>query len=231
MASRHSTIEQTSNNNINLTKKIIDMLKKKIILLLALLSAFSLNLQAQYDETDSTYKRWFVGSTMFVLGNLSPVDPPDFVQLNLGYRLTGKDVISLELITWKYSWPLGLNPFYNNSYGKPEEEFPGYIREFGIAFAYQRYFWKGLYAAMHVMPTLQTFVDEKGKKVDSGFQLFCTNRVGYHFKLFKDSFFIEPSLGVAYRPYQTEMPNGFKQKDDKWPKFTPEPGLHIGFNF
>ncbi len=44
-------------------------------------------------------------------------------------------------------------------------------------------------------------------------------------------FFIEPSLGIAGRPYYTEMPNGFKEKDDKWPKWTPEPGLHFGYNF
>lgn len=207
------------------------MQKKKIILFIALLGAFSLNLQAQYAKTDSTYKRWFVGSSMFLLGNFEPVNPPNFVQLNLGYRITGKDVISLELITWKYAWPLGMNPFYNKSYGKPEEKFPGYIREYGIALAYQRFFWKGLYAALHVMPTLQTFMDENGNKVDNGFQIFNTNRVGYHIKLFKDRFFIEPSIGIAYRPYHTKMPDSFKQKDDKWPKFTPEPGLHIGFNF
>lgn len=207
------------------------MQKKKIILFIALLGAFSLDLQAQYAKTDSTYKRWFVGSSMFLLGNFEPVNPPNFVQLNLGYRITGKDVISLELITWKYAWPLGMNPFYNKSYGKPEEKFPGYLREYGIALAYQRFFWKGLYAALHVMPTLQTFMDENGNKVDNGFQIFNTNRVGYHIKLFNDRFFIEPSIGIAYCPYHTKMPDGFKQKDDKWPKFTPEPGLHIGFNF
>lgn len=31
--------------------------------------------------------------------------------------------------------------------------------------------------------------------------------------------------------YFTEMPEGFKEKDDKWPKWTPEPGLHFGYNF
>lgn len=207
------------------------MYKKILFMGFVFLMTSPFQLKAQYDKTDSTYKKCFIGSTMFVLGNLAPVNPPDFVQLNLGYRITGKDVVSLEFITWKYAWPLGMNPFYNDSYGKPEEEFPGYIREYGIALAYQRFFWKGLYAAIHVMPTLQTFVDENGKRVDDGFQLFCTNRVGYHVKLFKDRFFIEPSLGIAYRPYQTEMPGAFKQKDDKWPKFTPEPGLHVGFNF
>ena len=81
------------------------------------------------------------------------------------------------------------------------------------------------------MPARQKFVNESGNKVDNGFQIFNTNRVGYHIKLFNDRFFIEPSLGIAYRNYHTKMPDGFKQKDDKWPKFTGEPGLHFGFNF
>ncbi len=207
------------------------MQKKILCIGFALLMTSALQLKAQYAQTDSTYKRWFVGSTLFLLGNLASTNSPEFVQLNLGYRITGKDVVSIELITWKYAWPLGINPLVNEAYGKPEEKFPGYIREYGFGLAYQRYFWKGLYAAVHVMPMLQTFVDDTGNKVDHGFHIFNTYRVGYHIKLFKDRFFIEPSFGVAGRPYHTEMPDGFKEKDDQWPKWTPEPGLHVGFNF
>lgn len=207
------------------------MQKKNFLIGLALLMTCTLNLKAQYPKTDSTYKKCFVGSTLFLLGNLSSVNPPGFAQLNLGYRITTKDVVSLELITWKHAWPLGINPFYNKSYGKPEEKFSGYIREYGIGLAYQRYLWKGLYVAVHVMPMWQTFKNENGNKVDNGFIIFNTNRVGYHVKLLKDRFFIEPSIGIAGRPYYTEMPAGFKEKDDKWPKWTPEPGLHFGFNF
>lgn len=207
-------------------------MRKKIFFIgLVVVLASSLQANAQYAKEDSTYKRCFVGSTLFLLGNLAPTNPPGFAQINLGYRITGKDVISLELITWKHAWPLGINPFYNKSYGKQEEKFPGYIREYGIGLAYQRYFWKGLYVAVHATPMWQTFKNEKGDKLDNGFIIFNTNRVGYHIKLFKDRFFIEPSLGIAGRAYYTKMPDGFKQKDDKWPKYTPEPGLHFGVNF
>ncbi len=207
-------------------------MQKKILWIgLVLVLTSTLQVNAQYAKTDSTYKRWFVGSSLFLVGNLDRVNPPSFAQLNLGYRITGKDVISLELITWKHAWPLGINPFLNKSYGKPEEKFPGYIREYGIGLAYQRFFWKGLYVAVHVTPMLQTFVNDNGNTVGDGFIIFNTNRIGYHIKLFKDRFFIEPSLGIAGRAYHTEMPDGFKQKDDKWPKYTPEPGLHFGFNF
>jgi hypothetical protein len=207
-------------------------MQKKILWIgLALVLSSSLHVNAQYAKADSTYKRWFVGSTLFLFGNLDKVNPLGFAQLNLGYRITGKDVIFLELITWKHAWPLGINPFYNKAYGTPEEKFPGYIREYGIGLAYQRYFWKGLYAAVHVTPMWQTYKNENGDKVGNGFIIFNTYRIGYHIKLFKDRFFIQPSLGIAGRPYHTEMPDGFKQKDDKWPKWTPEPGLHFGYNF
>ena len=203
------------------------------VLALSFFFMFAVNLQlnAQYSKQDTAYKRYFVGSTFFMLGNFAKVNNPEFVQLNLGYRLTEKDVVSLELKTWKYAWSLGIPP-YGEFFEIPEEEFPGYIREFGVAVAYQRYLWKGLYAGVHVMNAFQKFVDEDGQKIDNGFQIFNTYRVGYHFKLFNDRFFIEPSIAITHRPYHTEMPEAFKQMDDKWNKFLlGEPGLHFGYNF
>ena len=192
--------------------------------------AGSPQLKAQYAKEDTTYKKCFVGSTLFMLGNLSPQNRPDFLQLNLGYRITGKDVVSLELKTWKYGWSLGIP--YGRSFQAPEEEFPGYIREYGFTIAYQRFWWKGLYTGVHVMNAWQTFNNKNGAKIDNGFQIFNTYRVGYHFKLFKDRFFIEPSIAVTHRPYHTKMPDGFKQLDDKQSKFFfGEPGLHFGLNF
>lgn len=207
-------------------------MQKKILWIgLVLVLTSGLQVNAQYAKTDSIYKKYFVGSSLFLLGNLSTVEKPDFVQLNIGYRITAQDVISLELISWKYAWPLGINPLLNKSYGNSEEKFPGYIRDYGIGVVYQRCFWRGFYASVQVMPMIQTFVNDNGNKVDNGFQIFNTNRIGYHIKLFKDSFFIEPSLGIAGRLYHSEMPDDFKQKDDKWTKYTPELGLHFGFNF
>lgn len=206
-------------------------MQNRILLVgLFLMLTTPLHLKAQYTKQDSTYKKYFVGSTLFMLGNLSSKNRPDFVQLNVGYRLTGSDVVSLELKTWKYGWPLGIP--YGDSFEAPEEKFPGYIREYGFAFAYQRFWWKGLYTGVHVMSAWQSFVSDNGNKIDNGFQLFNTYRVGYHFKLFKDRFFIQPSLAVTHRPYHTSMPDSFKQIDDRWSKFFfGEPGLHFGFNF
>jgi hypothetical protein len=208
------------------------MQKKILWFAMTLMMVSTLQVKAQYAETDSNYKRWFVGSTLFLLGNLSPVNPPNFAQLNVGYRITRKDVITLEPKTWKYAWPNGIHPFANKSYGKAEEKFPGYVREFGLSVAYQRFLWKGLYTELNVMPTLQNFVNDKGNKIDNGFQIFNTYRVGYHIKLFKDRFFIQPSVAITHRAVHTKLPDGFKQLDDKWSKFViGEPGFHFGFNF
>ncbi len=207
-----------------------NMQSKILTLGLILLLTCGTQLKAQYAQSDSTYKKWFVGSTLAMLGNFSKKNKPDFVQLNIGYRLTEKDNISLELKTWKYAWPLGI-PYANKAFEAPETGFPGNIREKGIAIAYQRYWWKGLYTALHVMNAWQTFSNLEGTKIDSGFQVFNTYRVGYHIKLFKDKFFFEPSLAVTHRQYHTKMPDSFKQIDDQWSKFLfGEPGLHFGYN-
>lgn len=207
----------------------------KTILSITLITFLGFNaqiLQAQYDNDSTTYKKWFVGSSMFLLGNLATTNTPNFAQINVGYRITGKDVVSLEAVTWKTAWPIGINPFFNKAYGTPEEQFPGFIRDYGLSVSYQRFLWKGLYAQIHVMSLLQDFVNTEGTKIDNGFQIFNQYRVGYHIKLFKDRFFIQPSFAITHRPYHTEMPADFKIKDDKWPKFMySEPGMHFGFNF
>jgi len=206
-------------------------MKNKILLIgVVLIFINNSELKAQYDKSDSTYKECFIGSTMFMLGNFAANNRPDFVQLNLGYRITEKDVVSLEIKTWKYAWSLGIP--YGSSFEAPEEQFPGYIREYGFALVYQRFWWKGLYTGIHVMNAWQTFVDENDDKIDNGFQIFNTYRLGYHFKLFNNKFFIEPSIAITHRPISTEMPAGFEELNQKWSKFFfGEPGLHFGFNF
>jgi len=193
--------------------------------------ASALQVKAQYSKHDSTYRKHFIGSTLFMIANVVPDNnSPEMVYLNLGYRLTGKDVISLEFKTWKYGWPIGIP--YGKSYEAEGEGFPGYIREHGVSINYQRFFWNGLFAQVDVMPAFQTFVNHKGHKIDKGFQIFNTYSIGYHVKLFKDRFFIDPSIAITHRPYQSKMPDSFQQLDDRWPRFFYwQPGLHFGYNF
>lgn len=206
------------------------MHKTLLVLALTLLFTNASQLQAQYDPLDSNYKECFIGSTAFMLMNLDSNERPDFYQVNLGYRVTGKDVVSLELKTWRYYQPLGLP--YGKNFNSPEEKFQGSIRELGFALAYQRFWWKGLYTGVHIMSAWQSFLNEDAVKFDNGLQIFNTYRLGYHVKVLKGKFFIEPSIAVTHRPYHTEMPESFKRQDGKYSKFFfGEPGLHFGFNF
>lgn len=209
------------------------MQKKVLWIILVTVLASSLQVNAQYAKADSTYNKWFIGTSLFVLfGNFDRENPPNFVQVDIGYRITGKDVIRVSPKTWKYAWPNGIHPFLNKAYKKPEEKFPGYVREYGVTVSYARFLWKGLYAQLDVMPTYQVFANVNGKKIDNGFQIFNSYRMGYHIKLFKDKFFFQPSICMNHRAYHTQLPDGFKQLDGKWSKFIfPEPGLNVGFNF
>ena len=184
----------------------------------------------QEAKQDTTFRKFFVGSTFMMLGNFVTDEETDFVQLNFGYRITPKDVVSVEAITWKYAWSLGIP--YGKSFDAPDEKFPGAIREFGFALVYQRFWWKGLYTGVHALNAAQRFLDDDNRKIKNGYQLFMTYRLGYQLKFCKERFFIEPSIAITHRPFHTKMPESFAVLDNKWSKFFfGEPGLHFGFNF
>lgn len=210
-------------------------MQKKILWIgLALVLASSLQVNAQYDKQDSTYKKWFVGSTFLMLGNCIPDDPnaPEFIQLNVGYRITPKNVVFLELKTSKFNWPLGMPWEKIFDKQRAQYNFPGYVRQYVIGLAYNRFWWKGLYTGVHAMNAFQTYRNEDKTKITNGYTLFMTYRLGYQVKLLKNRFFIEPSIGLTHWPIKTNTPQSFKLKESKWPNyFGYEPGLHFGYNF
>ncbi|MBK6963041.1 MAG: hypothetical protein IPH20_03675 [Bacteroidales bacterium] len=184
---------------------------------------------SQQTNQDSTYKKFYVGSTFTMLGNFVPGPAPKFVQLNIGYRITPKDVISIEAKTWNYHWPLGIP--YGKDYEAPAEKYPGYAKEFGIGIVYQRFLWKGAYASVDASNMSVNYMDENNKKIQNGYTLFMTYRLGYHFKFFKNRFFIEPSIAMTHWPVKTNVPESFARLEDDWPNyFLFEPGLHFGIN-
>ncbi len=204
------------------------MKTKSILLVPALIILFSAA-NGQKNNSDTSFRRYFVGTSGFMLFNLAP-NPPSFYQLNFGYWLTKKDVISIEAKTWRYNYPLGV-PF-GDDFDTPQWEYAGYIKEYGIGLAYQRYLWRGLYTAIHAAGFRQRYVDNDGNKIQNGFQLFMTGRLGYHIRLFKDRFFIEPSIAVTHWPINTNTPESFAKLERSWPNyFLFEPGLHLGLKF
>jgi hypothetical protein len=172
----------------------------------------------------------FVSTSMFMLFNLLP-DPPIFFQLNYGFRPTDQDTILVEAITWTYDAPLGI-PLFGGDYGEAIHKFPGYVQAFGVGLAYQRYLWRGLFGTLHATPFWQIFRGEDGSKLQSGFQLFMVARLGYHFELWNNRLFIEPSVAATAWPINTNLPASFEAKEAQWPSyFAVEPGLNVGFNF
>ena len=200
---------------------------RKYFFIISILFLFKLPVQAQ--EMDGLYKKYYVGSSLFMLANLvADAEPPHYFQLNVGYRFNARNIVSLEMIRWDYYEPLGV-PY---SEKKKASNFPGKVRAFGVGLAYQRFFWKRGYVQVHSAALKQNYLDEKGNIIQSGFQLFNTVRAGYQFRFFKNRVFLEPSIACTFWPVNTNLPASFQVQENKFPNyFLGEPGLHFGFNF
>lgn len=176
-------------------------------------------------SADVVPSKFFLGTSAFMLANLDhgTDEPPKFYQLNLGYRLTEKDVVSIEAITWRYYGPLGI-PIGGNS----SDKFPGYVSAEGVGIAYQRFLWDNIYASVHATLLAQDYFTPTSDRLRSGHQLFVAYRVGYHIAL-GSHFFLEPSVAMTTWPVNTGLPASFQEKEDLWPKHNFEPGFHIGY--
>jgi hypothetical protein len=196
----------------------------------ALLAGAPLQAQHTGDVAATAGPRHFIGSSAFMSLNLVLTEPADFYQLNYGYRLTERDVLSVEAITWKVDAPVGIP--YGPSFESPDEKYGGYVREYGLGAAYQRFLWRDLYSALHVLPQYQRYFDEDGARIQDGFKLFLTARLGYHVGLLRGRLFLEPSVAFTYWPVDTHAPPAFAERDARWPNyFLFEPGLHFGVRF
>jgi len=195
-------------------------------LIVAIFTVFMANAQNE----NSLEKECYLGSSAFMLMNvilINDPEPPRFYMLDFGYRITPKDVVSLEAITWNYYEPIGMS----STEKVDGENFPGRVVAYGLGFTYKRFFWKQAFAKVHSTAFRQNFLDESGNKIQSGFQLFNTLRLGYQFRFFKNKFFLEPSFAVTNWPINTNLPATFQTLEDRYGKFDFEPGLHFGFNF
>lgn len=108
-------------------------------------------LSAQKEAPPGTepFNRYYIGSSLFMVMNTVASPSPEFYQLNFGYWLTKKDVLSVEAITWTYHRALGTP--WGPDMSDAAQAYPGYVRAYGVGVAYQRYLWQGLYAAVHAL--------------------------------------------------------------------------------
>jgi hypothetical protein len=185
---------------------------------------------AQDAKPDSVYKKWFVGSTLWLLGNFDQTNNPEYIQLNVGYRITPKDVVSFRFKRSIYSWPIGI-PFGSSSFDAPGENYPGHARILAPTLGYQRFWWKGAHTSVQALNAFEKYMDTNGKKIKNGFTLYLDFYLGYQFKLFKNRFFFEPAIGISYWPVRTGVPESFKSAEKRWPNYFIQPGFDFGFNF
>jgi len=206
------------------------MQKKNLFIGFALIVFIHFHVVAQDAKTDSTYKKWFVGSSLLMLGNFDNVNNPEYIQLNVGYRITPKDVVSFRFKRSIYAWPLGI-PFGSSSFDATGENYPGHARILAPTLGYQRFWWKGAYTSIYALNAFEKYMDVNKKKIGNGYTLYLDFYLGYQFKFFKNRFFFEPSIGISYWPIRTNVPASFKAVESKWSNHFIQPGLDFGFNF
>lgn len=148
----------------------------------------------------------------------------DYGLLTYGYQLTQKDRIFVEYNTWKYAEPMG-------TYGDSEKLYPGFVRTHGIGIGYQRFLWKGLFAAAQATNFVKQYHDENDNKTQKGYQLYLQSGIGYRFEFFKKRIYIEPAWLIKYWPIDTNVPVDFAAIEKGTPKTIWEPSLNFGFKF
>jgi hypothetical protein len=196
---------------------------------LILLSLCSFSLAAE--EPGSDDNPCLIETSVWMITNLILPEPADFYQLCAGYQLDEKSTVFLNGITWKYWAPLGI-PMWDPGFESPDEEYPGYVRAFGLGVGYQRFIWKDMFASLYAIPFLQKFYSSDDQFMQSGFQLYLQTQLGYQIDFFDGRIFLKPALYFNYWPVNTNFPDAFQQKENNWPNYQPlEIHLNVGFRF
>ena len=201
---------------------------KKIILTSLMIAFFALR---GISQDPVPFYKCSVSTPYFTFINFGPKSVSMY-EFHFGYKISPKDVIGIKVATWRLFEPMGI-PMLDPLLQKESEWYPGRIRESGIGITYQRFLWKGLFAAVEVLPLKKTYRDENKNKIDEGFKLYTSYHLGYHIPILKNRLFIEPQVHCNYWPIDTKGPQGFEEKENKWNNnyFLFEPNIYIGVNF
>jgi hypothetical protein len=215
---------------------------KNLLIILLFLSTFGAFAQTQQEEeakTEVTHK-WRLSTPYFILtdpigGGWNDRTSTQMIEFHVKRNLDNKNIIGLKLATWRLFQPMGIQ-YWDGLLDKLDTEsefYPGHVRERGIGFTYQRMLWKGLFAAIEVLPQFQTYMDLEGNKIGNDFKLYNSYHVGYHIAFGKKKrFFIEPQIHVNHWMFDNNAPEAFKVIDDKWKNyFLFEPNIYIGMSF
>jgi hypothetical protein len=177
------------------------------------------------------YPKFSVSTTYLTFINFGPEKTnTHHYEFHLKYRLTSKDIIGIKVARWKLFAPMGI-PMSDPLFLHESEFYPGRLKEIGLGGTYQRFLWKGSFASVEILPLYTTYLNRDNNKAGNGFKLYTTYHFGYHIPLFKNRVLIEPQIQCNYWPVNTNVPQGFKEKDNKWNNyFLFEPNFYIGIN-
>lgn len=209
-----------------------------ILLFSYALSAFAQTTIPKSNETEVTHK-WRVSMPYIVPDELiygyDSRTSIQMVEFHVKRNLDNKNIFGIKFATWRLFQPMGIL-WWQGLLDKIEsgsEYYDGYLRETGIGFSYQRMLWKGLFAAIEVLPQFQTYTDLDGNKIKNGFKLYNSYHLGYHVAFGKKKrFFIEPQVHVNQWMFDNNSPEGFKEFDDKYGNiFLFEPNIYFGWKF
>ncbi len=209
-----------------------------ILLFLSTFGAFAQINSPQGEETEVDYK-WRVSIPYIVpdelISGYSDRTSVQMVELHVKRNLDNKNIIGVKFATWRLFQPMGIT-WWDGVVDKIEsgtEYYDGYLRETGIGITYQRMLWKGLFAAVEVLPQIQTYTDLDGNKIKNGFKVYNSIHLGYHIAFGKKKrFFVEPQVHCNQWMFDNNSPEGFKEFDDKYGNvFLFEPNLYIGWKF
>jgi hypothetical protein len=215
-------------------------MKKLLILFFTFctLSVVAQNNSSVDEETEVNYK-WRVSLPYLVPDEIifgwDKRTSIQMVELHVKRNLDDKNIIGVKFATWRLFQPMGIT-WWDGVVDKIEsgsEFYDGYLRETGIGITYQRMLWKGLFAAVEVLPQIQTYTDLDGNKIKNGFKVYNSVHLGYHVAFGKKKrFFIEPQVHCNQWMFDNNSPEGFKEFDDKYGNvFLFEPNIYFGWKF
>lgn len=209
-----------------------------ILLFFCTLSAFAQINPSADKETEVNYK-WRVSIPYIVpdeiISGYNNRTSVQMVELHVKRNLDNKNIIGVKFATWRLFQPMGIT-WWDGVVDKIEsgtEYYDGYLRETGIGITYQRMLWKGLFAAVEVLPQIQTYTDLDGNKIKNGFKVYNSLHLGYHVAFGKKKrFFVEPQVHCNQWMFDNNSPEGFKEMDDKYGNvFLFEPNIYFGWKF
>ncbi|UTW61717.1 hypothetical protein KFE98_17150 [bacterium SCSIO 12741] len=215
---------------------------KKLMITLLLASSFTAFAQNDLKLTKelSVMHKYRVSVPLIIVPQLFTKSWDDktntrHIEFHVKRNLDNKNIVGVKFATWRLFQPMGIqwSDGLTDKIDTETEFYPGHVRETGIGVSYQRMIWKGLFTSIEVLPQFKMYLDESGTKVGTGFKLYNSVHLGYHWAIGKKKrFFFEPQVHCNFWVIDTGTPAEFKALDDKWKNyFLFEPNLYFGVNF